>query len=174
MARALQCVLRPDYLYAGVDAFLLSLPPPLHGAEDGVRFVAVPGDDGRDVTAIEVGPRALALLRASHRAMAAIACDGVSVLLDEVLLSDDLRQSYRQAFDGLPLMTVKVHCSPEVADERERARGDRMPGLASGLAALVHEGMVYDAEVETSTADVGTLAAALAADVVAWRERWHS
>lgn len=171
LARALQCLLQPDHLYAGVDAFLLSLPPPRHNTEDGGRYAPVRLPDGRDATTIEVGPVGLELLRAWHRAMASIVRGGVPVILDEVLLSSAIRQSYAEAFRDLPLMMVKVHCDPAVAEERERSRGDRVLGLATGLGSVVHDGVAYDAEIDTSTDGAEACAASLADRVEAWRRR---
>ena len=34
--------------------------------------------------------------------------------------------------------------------QRELARGDRPPGMAEGQALIVHQGITYDVEVDTS------------------------
>jgi chloramphenicol 3-O phosphotransferase len=43
-----------------------------------------------------------------------------------------------------------VHCDPEIAEGREIARGDRVGGMAVSQAGLVHKGVSYDVEVDTS------------------------
>jgi chloramphenicol 3-O phosphotransferase len=45
---------------------------------------------------------------------------------------------------------VGVRCDPAVAAERERGRGDRVPGMATLQAQMAHAGMEYDIEVDTT------------------------
>ena len=45
---------------------------------------------------------------------------------------------------------IGVHCSLDELQRREAARGDRIIGQAEGQIDLVHEGMTYDIEVETT------------------------
>jgi chloramphenicol 3-O phosphotransferase len=40
-----------------------------------------------------------------------------------------------------------------VAAGREVARGDRVPGMAASQAGLVHQGVRYDLEVDTTRAE---------------------
>jgi chloramphenicol 3-O phosphotransferase len=58
---------------------------------------------------------------------------------------------------------VCVHCDPAVAAGRELARGDRVPGMAEAQAHLVHPGVAYDIEVDTSHTEAITCAHAIAA-----------
>jgi chloramphenicol 3-O phosphotransferase len=46
------------------------------------------------------------------------------------------------------------------------ARGDRVPGMAALQAEIVHQGVVYDIEVDTSHAESLDCARAIAAHVV--------
>ena len=58
---------------------------------------------------------------------------------------------------------VKVTCDPVVAQAREAGRGDRTIGLAAGQADVIHEGVTYDLEVDTSSQTPEEAAAFLAA-----------
>ena len=51
------------------------------------------------------------------------------------------------------LFFVGVLAPLHVLEARERQRGDRMIGLARWQYARVHEGMKYDLEVDTSSAN---------------------
>jgi chloramphenicol 3-O phosphotransferase len=53
---------------------------------------------------------------------------------------------------GLGVLWAGVRCAPEVAAAREAARGDRVRGAAL-KATIVHEGVRYDVEVDTSDAE---------------------
>ena len=50
-----------------------------------------------------------------------------------------------------------------VAAGREVARGDRVTGMAASQAELVHRGMVYDLEVDTTHAEAMECARTIAA-----------
>ena len=54
---------------------------------------------------------------------------------------------------GLGMLWVAVRCAPEVAAAREAARDDRVRGMAASQATIVHEGVRYDVEVDTSHAE---------------------
>jgi chloramphenicol 3-O phosphotransferase len=142
-------VIVPEYLYFGLDVFLAALPPPLHGADEGVSFASTSTDHGIAAT-IRVGSQAVTSLSACHRAMAELVRQGSSVVLDEVLLSSALRDSYLAAFSGLELLLVKVWCHPSVAAAREVSRADRVRGLSAGTAEGLHEGITYDLEIDTT------------------------
>jgi chloramphenicol 3-O phosphotransferase len=49
------------------------------------------------------------------------------------------------------VLFVGVRCSLEIAEQRERERGDRIEGLARFQYPLVHSHGTYDFEVDTST-----------------------
>jgi chloramphenicol 3-O phosphotransferase len=44
-------------------------------------------------------------------------------------------------------------CESAVAAGREVARGDRITGMAMSQAEVVHQGVVYDLEVDTTHAE---------------------
>ena len=52
-----------------------------------------------------------------------------------------------------------------VAAGRELARGDRIIGMAASQAALVHRGIVYDLQVDTTRTEALECAQAIAAHV---------
>ena len=48
------------------------------------------------------------------------------------------------------MLWVAVRCDGAVAAGRELARGDRIQGMAVSQAEVVHQGVVYDLEVDTT------------------------
>jgi chloramphenicol 3-O phosphotransferase len=71
--------------------------------------------------------------------------------MDEVFLSGlDARNRWQAALHDVSVLWVGVYCDPSVAAERERGRSDRIVGMAASQALLVHSGMAYDVEVDTS------------------------
>ena len=60
------------------------------------------------------------------------------------------QQRWQKALGGLNVLWVAVRCDSAVAAGREIARGDRIQGMAVSQADLVHRGVVYDMEVDTT------------------------
>lgn len=123
-----------------------------------------PSPDGITYRIGAVGRR---LFAAYRRTAATWARAGLNVLVDEVVLDDEARRDWTEALDGVPAAWVAVRCDPEVADARERARGDRMLGMAHGLSDVVHHGVDYAFEIDTTHSSVAESAARLASFVAA-------
>jgi chloramphenicol 3-O phosphotransferase len=86
-----------------------------------------------------------------YRGLAAIARSGTGVIIDEAFLGGGTSQSrLSSALSDLEVLWVGVHCDPEVASSRELSRTDRVRGMARTRASIVHEGVSYDIEVDTS------------------------
>jgi chloramphenicol 3-O phosphotransferase len=62
-------------------------------------------------------------------------------------------QRWQKALGELRVLWVGVRCDSAIAAGREVARGDRVPGMAAYQAEVVHQGIVYDLEVDTSHAE---------------------
>lgn len=155
LCRQLQEVLPDPWLALGVDDLIDAMPLSMQSSEAGIDF----GPDG----SVNVGPAYYKLEAAWMRGVAAMARAGVGVIVDEVFLSGSAgQQRWKQVLDGLDVLWVGVRCAPEVAAAREAARGDRVTGMAASQAELVHRGMAYDVEVDTTSTDALTCARAIA------------
>ncbi len=101
--------------------------------------------------AIDVGPEFYATQAAWYAGIAAMARAGVGIIMDEVFLDGEGSQdNLRKALAGLRVAWVGVRCDADVAEARERDRGDRTPGLARDQATRVHAGTAYDLIVDTT------------------------
>ena len=81
----------------------------------------------------------------------AMARAGARIIIDDAFVSGlDARNRWQATLSDVSVLWVGVSCEPAVAAERERARGDRIAGMATSQAQLVHAGMAYDVEVDTS------------------------
>lgn len=105
----------------------------------------------------EIAPGSLdAVLRRTrmgfHRAVAAMAAAGNDVVVDHVLSEPWRLQDCLTVLAGTDVFLVGVHCSLEELERRERARGDRPPGLAAHQYAIVHTHGLYDIECDSTTA----------------------
>lgn len=165
IARALQDMLDPPHLRFGIDDAFAMLPLHLHNHADGFFF-----DTGaRGEIRLNHGATGLAVLKAHARMAAALARSGLGTILDEVVLGDDLREDWRAALAGCDVFMVGVHCALPELERREGARGDRLVGQARGQFELVHAGMAYDLEVDSTTEAVLAIAARIADAYSRWR-----
>ncbi|WP_335979941.1 MULTISPECIES: chloramphenicol phosphotransferase CPT [Streptomycetaceae] len=165
IARALQEVLPgPPWLTFGTDTLVAALPARMRGegtaaSSGGIAF----GPDGEVVP----GEEFRRLDDAWALGMAATARAGAHLVIDEVFLGGAASQArWREATAGLGVLWVGVRCAPAVAAAREAARGDRTPGMAARQAAVVHTGVDYDLEVDTTRTGPAACARTIASHVV--------
>lgn len=161
IVRCLQAVLPEPWLAFGCDSFVDALPARMRESDGGIVFAA---DGG-----VSVGADFLALEAAWREGVVAMVRSGARVVIDDVFLGGAAsQQRWRKALGGpgeTGVLWVGVRCESAVAAGREVARGDRVPGMASAQADSVHEGVVYDLEVDTTRAESLECARAIAARV---------
>jgi chloramphenicol 3-O phosphotransferase len=159
IARCLQAILPQPWLRLGVDDLLDALPPSLMGSDSGITI----GPEG----AVTSGEGFREIETAWTTGVAAMARAGARVIIDDVFLGGAASQERTRAhLEGLDVLWVGVHCDPALLAGREMARGDRVPGMAALQAEVVHQGVVYDVEVDTSHSESLDCARAIAAHVV--------
>ena len=158
IVRCLQAVLPEPWLAFGVDSLLEAMPSAMRATDAGIGFA----DDGD----VSVGPEFRAVEAAWLAGVAAMVRAGARVIIDEVFLGGAASQKlWRNALDGLDVLWVGVRCAGAVAAGREIARGDRIGGMAAKQAELVHEGVSYDLEVDTTRTESLVCAREIAARV---------
>lgn len=87
-----------------------------------------------------------------HRSIAAMADAGNDVVVDHVLSEPWRLRDCLEVLRPENVLFVGVLCPLEELVRRERARGDREPGLAAYQYGLVHRHGDYDLECDTGTA----------------------
>lgn len=143
LAAAIQRRAPEPWLTMGIDTMIVGMPPQYNATHDGLLFYP----DGR----IVVGPKFAALEAAWRIGLGAMARSGLRLVLDEVLFDGaESQRQWNDALAGLEVLWVGVKCDLAVLEAREVARGDRVVGMAAKQLAFVHEGIVYDLEVDTS------------------------
>jgi chloramphenicol 3-O phosphotransferase len=150
IVRHLQAVLPQPWLAFGVDSLIEAMPLSMQASDAGIEFAP---DGG-----ISVGPDFMALQAAWMEGIAAMARAGARVIIDDVFLGGaGSQQRWQRVLGGLD-----VRCAGAVAAEREKARGDRIQGMAVSQAEVVHEGVVYGLEVDTTQTEALVCAEAIA------------
>jgi chloramphenicol 3-O phosphotransferase len=159
LARALQGILPAPWLLLGIDDLIRAMPN--EGLEDGSLLHI--GETGR----VDVGPGWLDLETSWYVGIAAIVGCGTGVIVDEVFLGGRHSQErLRTALNGFTVLWVGVTCDLQTARAREALRPDRVPGMAERQAALVHEEVDYDLNVDTSHASPESGAATILSHVI--------
>lgn len=136
IGRCLQRLLPRPWLLIGVDD-LIDVAP---------SWLISYGPDGEVI----LGDQWRAVETAWSRGVAEMARAGVGVIIDDVFLDGTVSQERtRASLAGLEVLWVGVQCDPDIAAERERARGDRPVGMAAGQALRVHDDVTYDVVVDS-------------------------
>jgi chloramphenicol 3-O phosphotransferase len=156
LGKALQDASDEPYLLMGLDSCFAMVPDQWAGGPmgahraQGFQYVDLPEEDGRPVTGITYGPIGLRMLKGFHRAVRSFVAEGNAVIVDELMLGPEIRDHWFTTLADLDVFTVGVYCDLTELERRELPR--RGPaGLARWSAARVHEGMTYDAVVDTTT-----------------------
>ncbi|MET9513748.1 chloramphenicol phosphotransferase CPT [Streptomyces sp. NPDC002994] len=158
IVRCLQAVLPDPWLAFGVDSFVDAMPAKMHASDAGIEIAA----DGR----VSVGADFRALEAAWIEGIVAMAGAGARVIIDDVFLGGAASQRrWQKALGGLAVLWVGVRCESAVAAGREVARGDRVQGMAASQADVVHQGVIYDLEVDTTRTESLACARTIAAHV---------
>ncbi|HXQ13408.1 MAG TPA: AAA family ATPase [Caulobacteraceae bacterium] len=157
VAKALQRIASRPMLHVQMDAFLEMLPAGMFGNPEGYVFETTV-QDGKPVTAVASGPVLEAVMRGMREAVASLADAGNDLIVDEVMWDPEALADYRWPLATFDFYTVGLVAPLEVIEQRERQRGDRTLGLARWQYDRVHAGMVYDLQLDTSTATPDELA----------------
>ncbi|MFF4775328.1 chloramphenicol phosphotransferase CPT [Microtetraspora fusca] len=158
IVRCLQAVLPDPWLAVGVDTLIQVMPASMQTSDTGIEFAT---DGG-----VSVGSEFRTLETAWMEGVAAMVRAGARVIIDDVFLSGTAsQQRWQKALGGLNVLWVGVRCESAVAAGRELARGDRVSGMAASQAEVVHQGVVYDLEVDTTRTESLMCARAIVAQV---------
>jgi chloramphenicol 3-O phosphotransferase len=158
IARSLQSILLEPWLTFGVDSLLEAMPERLKMGGEGIGI--------GPATEISVGPAFRAVEAIWLQGIATMAHAAAKIIVDEVFLGGATSQDrWRAVLGGLDVLWVGIHCDPEVLAQRELTRGDRVPGMASHQAVVVHAGVSYDLEVDTTSASPAECAELIAQHV---------
>ena len=156
IARCLQAILPDPWLAFGTDTLVQAMPMSVQTSAAGIEFAP----DGEVV----VGPEFRTLEATWIAGIAAMAQAGARIIVDEVFIGGTAsQQRWKNALGPLQVLWVGVRCEAAVATARELARGDRIAGMAASQAELVHRGIVYDLQVDTTHTEALDCAQVIAA-----------
>lgn len=149
VARALQKMATTPFLHVRGDAFLEMIAPQLWGDPDGITFRQVETSH-RPSVEISMGGAIERLMEGMRASVAALVEAGNDCIVDDVMLSASDQQAYLSRIPSGQLRFVGLHAPLELIEQRERERGDRLPGLARWQWDRVHSAIAYDFELDIS------------------------
>lgn len=150
IAKALQTITAEPFLHVQMDAFMDMLPEAYQEHPDGFTY-ETSYEDGKPLVVIQTGSVGERTLRGMRHAIAAMAAQGNNMIVDDVLLGEE-KAEYAILLSAFDAFLVGVFAPLDVLEARERQRGDRLIGLARWQYNRVHKDMVYDLEIDTSSA----------------------
>jgi len=130
LSKALQHQMEDAYLHVSLDAFASMFPPSKLGDQELCSSAA---------------PK---LFEGFYRSVAALVRCGNQVIVDTIAHANGA-QVFKPLFKSFNVVYVAVRCPVEELERREKARGDRVPGLARSQFAEVHNFLQPDVEVDT-------------------------
>lgn len=156
ISKALQNIMDEYYIHTGLDHYLERIPEKMNvlsdgnnpSSADGFLWVVLQGD--RRVSEIRIGPVGFRILKGMYHAAAALVSTGNDLILDDVIFDPDVLKEAVNALHPFHVLFVGVRCPLEIAEQREKERGDRMLGLVKSDYDRVHMHGIYDFEVDTS------------------------
>lgn len=106
--------------------------------------------EGHPVIPLKVGPAGDRIIFGMHRAIAAYASTGNNLIVDYILYKPSWAKDLEESLKNTKVYWVKVNAPLEVIEARERKRNTSPAGHARSHYQTVHDGIVYDLELDTS------------------------
>ena len=162
---SLQARWRGPLFYLALDTIIGMLPFHYtgtgHMAAEGFEFFPA-REDGVDAVGVRMGPLGRVLNEQLAVLAATLAGQQLDVLIDHVIFDGEVMEPFLTKLDRETTYLVRVGCDIEELERRERARGDRVLGLARFQASRVHSlEPLYDIEVDTTSCGADDLSAEL-------------
>ena len=134
LAKALQNLLDPTYLYLALDTFGDMFPD---------HYLDVENEDlaaARKNNVLSIMLNYIKFFASSEN----------DLIIDHVLDESSYLLTLVKELSEFNLIFIGVHCPLHVLEKRENIRGDRKIGLARSQYENVHKGINYNFEVDTS------------------------
>lgn len=148
IARALQCQLSHPFWHVSIDHLRDAGMIPMERFRNG------------DFDWQATRP---AVFEGFHRSLAAYADAGNNLIIEHILDTEGWAERLHDLLRPHDVLFVAVHCSTPLLRERERQRGDRPMGSAEKDQTTIHEGRLYDLELNSEDGAEANVAVILAA-----------
>ncbi|NBV40327.1 chloramphenicol phosphotransferase [bacterium] len=154
--RSLQNTLETPWMYVGIDLVITMMPAKYNDwtgktLTEGFSWKTVKETDGNILYQIHMGPIGKDIINLLKKTAVFLLQAGYKIIIDDVSFGKQEVDLWRETLKEYKVIWVGLHAPIEVIEEREKNRGDRMPGSAKLQALQVHTDVSYDIMLNTHT-----------------------
>ena len=154
LAKALQHAFEEPFLHVGIDKIIGWMPEKVNdwtGGEASIGFSWKKSEDatGNPIQELQVGLYAQKIGKTFQEVVLALAKMGHHILIDDVSFGKKQFDEWKKILKDFRVLLVGINAPLTVLEQREKERGNRIPGSARGPFHKVHIDATYDLEVDT-------------------------
>jgi chloramphenicol 3-O phosphotransferase len=106
--------------------------------------------EGHQIVPLEIGPAGDKVISGMHSAIAAYASKGNNEIVDYILYKPEWLPDLVQALKSTKVYLIGIKAPLSVLEDREKKRGTSPVGHARSHYYQVHQGMIYDLDLDVS------------------------
>lgn len=151
----LQEMMDEPYLRIGFDTFIKNMPKDFIAFDKSEHYgMCFNQNDvnGQTFAELSFGTSGTALLNAMPSVFKALADAGNSLIVEICLSPIDMGNKFFDALEGHNVFFVELYAPLEIIEQREKARGDRLPGTARYLYFNMQD-REFDLSIDTAKMD---------------------
>jgi chloramphenicol 3-O phosphotransferase len=150
------------WMHLGIDMFWYAIPQSQLDLQQ-VRPEYYTWDitvdaDGLEWLSVTPGPLLDRAMHARYLAIRIYLDEGMNVISDDLIWTQDWLVDFLQIFDGYEVWMVGIHVSDEEGARRESERSGRVAGANRGSARAAHADLEYDFELDTTESPIAAVA----------------
>lgn len=159
LAKALQHAFEEPFLHVGIDKIIGWMPEKVNdwtGGETPIGYSWKKGEDasGNPIQELQTGPYAKKIGKTFQEVVLALAKMGHRIIIDDVSFGKQQLDEWKKTLKNFRILWVGINAPLLVLEQREKERGNRIPGSARGQFHKVHVDATYDLEIDTYHATV--------------------
>lgn len=159
LAIALQHLFEEPFLHVGIDKIIEWMPEKVNdwtGGEAPIGYSWKKSEDacGNCIQELQVGPYAQKIGKTFQEIVIALAKMGHHIIIDDVSFGKQQLDEWKKTLKDFRVLWIGVNAPLPVLEQREKERGNRIPGSARGQFHKVHVDATYDLEINTHQVSV--------------------
>jgi chloramphenicol 3-O phosphotransferase len=159
LAKALQHAFEEPFLHVGIDKIIGWMPEKINdwtGGEASLGYSWKKSVDtsGNPVQELQAGPYAQKIGKTFQEVVLALAKMGHHIVIDDVSFGKQQLDEWKKILKNFRVLWVGINAPLVVLEQREKERGNRIPGSARGQFHKVHVNASYDLEIDTHQASI--------------------
>ncbi|MDF2577941.1 MAG: chloramphenicol phosphotransferase [Chlamydiales bacterium] len=155
IAKAIQEQAQQPFLHIGIDKMIGMMPAKLNNweggfAPEGFCWEGAIDAEGHSIQKLHVGPFAKKINETYYEIVVSLARLGHYLVIDEVAFGAQAIGVWKEKLKGFNTLYVGIKTPLSILEQREKERGDRILGSARAQSMVVHQGVHYDLEFNSS------------------------